>query len=240
MTHRRIRLDARLSAVAAQVRDGITLYDVGTDHAYLPVFLAEQGRISRAIASDVAEGPLASAVETVSAAGLTHQIETALSDGLQSVTLIPPCDVVMAGMGGDLMIRILSDKPEIKQGDIRLILQPMTKQEHVRRYLSENGFAIEAELVAEEGKLYEILVCRYTGVPYALTEEELLVGRRQVRREDPLFYRMVDRKRQALGRAVAGKRRGGETTGSEEALMEALDHIRIQEKENDHDGCKSI
>lgn len=228
MTYRNIRLDARLSAVAEQVRSGVTLYDVGTDHAYLPVFLMQQGRISRAIASDVAEGPLASAKETVREAGLADRIETVLSDGLRSVTLLPPCDVTIAGMGGDLITRILSDQPAVRQEDVRLILQPMTKQEHLRRYLSENGFLIDTELTAEEGKLYEILVCRYTGTPYVLTEAELLIGRREARREDGLFYRMVEKKRQALARAMEGKRRGGEPTLAEEALIAALDKILTQ------------
>lgn len=231
MTQRTIRLDARLSAVAEQVRSGVTLYDVGTDHAYLPVYLVKQGIIPRAVASDVAEGPLASAKETVAMAGLSDRIETVLSDGLRNVTLLPPCDMTIAGMGGDLMIRILSDKPEVKRGDIRLILQPMTKQEHLRRYLSENGFAIETELVVEEGKLYEILVCRFTGEPYRLTDEELLIGRRGARREDALFYRLVDKKRQALCRTAEGKRRGGETTGAEEALAEAFHHLLTQRNE---------
>ncbi len=231
MTQRTIRLDARLSAVAAQVRSGVTLYDVGTDHAYLPVYLVKQGVISRAVASDVAEGPLASAKETVAMAGLSDRIETVLSDGLQNVTLSPPCDVTIAGMGGDLMARILSDKPEVKNTDIRFILQPMTKQEHLRRYLGENGFAIETELVAEEGKLYEILVCRYTGEPYRLTGEELLIGRRGARREDALFYRLVDKKRQALCRTVEGKRRGGEIDPPEETLAAALETILTKRNE---------
>ncbi len=231
MTYRTIRPDARLAAVAVQVREGVTLYDVGTDHAYLPVYLMEQGRISHAIASDVAEGPLASAKETVAMAGLADRIETVLSDGLRNVTLCPPCDVTIAGMGGDLMARILSDEPAVKDGDVRLILQPMTKQEHLRRYLADNGFSIDTELVAEAGKLYEILVCHYTGEPYALSDEELLIGRRGARREDALFYRLVEKKRQALCRTAEGKRRGGETDPPEEAIAEAFQHILTQENE---------
>jgi len=231
MTYRTIRPDARLTAVAAQVREGITLYDVGTDHAYLPVYLMEQGRVSHAVASDVAEGPLASAMETVVAAGLTDRIETVLSDGFRNVTLVPPCDVTIAGMGGDLMARILSDEPAVKDGDVRLILQPMTKQEHLRRYLADNGFSIDTELVAEAGKLYEILVCHYTGEPYALSDEELLIGRRGARREDAVFYRLVEKKRQALCRTAEGKRRGGETDPPEEAIAEAFQHILTQENE---------
>lgn len=231
MTYRTIRPDARLTAVAAQVREGITLYDVGTDHAYLPVYLMEQGRISHAVASDVAEGPLASAKETVAMAGLADRIETVLSDGLHNVTLCPPCDVTIAGMGGDLMARILSDEPAVKDGDIRLILQPMTKQEHLRQYLSDNGFSIDAELVVEAGKLYEILVCHYTGETYSLTDEELLIGRRGARREDAVFYRMVDKKRLALCRTAEGKRRGGEIDPPEEALAEAFHHLLTQRNE---------
>ncbi|MBQ4064811.1 MAG: SAM-dependent methyltransferase [Clostridia bacterium] len=227
-----IKLGGRLLAVAEQVRTGVTVYDVGTDHAYLPAYLVGKGIVPRAVASDVVEGPLSRAHRTVAEAGLADRIKTTLSDGLRDVTVAPPCDIVIAGMGGDLIARILSEKPEIQREDICFILQPMTKPEHLRRYLADNGFAITRELVAEEGKLYEILCCRYTGKPYSLADTELLVGREGVRREDETFLRMVEKKRSTLLRAAEGKKQGGEDCSREETLAEALGAIlkEIEEK----------
>ncbi len=227
-----MKLDARLFAIAEQVRRGVTVYDVGTDHAYLPVYLLQQRIVPHAVASDVAEGPLASAKETVLHAGLGNRMETILSDGLAEITLFPPCDVVIAGMGGDLMVQILSKKPAIKDKTVHLILQPMTKQENLRHYLATNGFFIDSELVAEAGKLYEILCCHYTGEPYALTPAELHVGRHGARREDALFYRMVEKKRDALLRAIQGKRIGGHECVCEEALAASLCAILKDQEEN--------
>ncbi len=216
------KLGPRLKAVADLVRRGVTLYDVGTDHAYLPAYLAGKGIVPRAVASDVVEGPLSRARKTIAEAGLSHCVETVLSDGLKAVDLAPPCDVVIAGMGGDLMARILSDKPEVKAEGVYLILQPMTKSEHLRRYLADNGYSIDSELVAEEGKLYEILRCHYSGQPYSLTEEELLAGRRGARREDDRFYRLVEKKMRSYEKAAEGKRCGGEDPERDEAVAAAL------------------
>jgi tRNA (adenine22-N1)-methyltransferase len=228
---RKTRLGARLLTIAEQVRQGVTLYDVGTDHAYLPVYLVGEGIVPKAVASDVVEGPLSRARTTVAEAGLTARVDTVLSDGLRAVSLAAPCDVVIAGMGGDLIARIIAEEPALRCEAICLILQPMTKPEHLRRYLAENGFAMDRELVAEEGKLYEILCCHYAGEPYALTDAELLVGRAEARREDERFLRLVARKRDTLHKAAEGKKKGGEDAVSEETLAEALDAILKENEE---------
>ncbi len=225
------KLDRRLLAIAEQIRPGVTVYDVGTDHAYLPAYLVGKGITPHAVASDVVEGPLSRARRTVVEAGLADRVETVLSDGLRDVGIAPPCDVVIAGMGGDLIARILSEKPEIRREDVYLILQPMTKPEHLRRYLAENGFVITRELVAEEGKLYEILCCCYTGEAYLLTDAECLVGKEGTRREDDLFLRLVQKKRDTLLKAAEGKKKGGEDGLHEEMLAEALDAIRKENEE---------
>ena len=215
-------LGPRLAAAAALVREGVPLYDVGTDHAYLPVHLVSVGRTPSAVASDVAPGPLRNAAETVRCAGLSDKIETVMADGLTGIALRPPCDVVIAGMGGELTIRILSDCPAVKNGGVSLILQPMTKSELLRGWLAANGFAILTERVAKEKKLYEILACRYDGRPYPLTEEERYVGRRGARREDALFFALAERRLAALSRAAEGRRRGGEDAGTIRRAAEEL------------------
>ena len=129
------------------------------------------------------------------------------------------------------MAEILARKPEVRCGTVRLVLQPMTKSEHLRIYLAKNGFAIEAELVAEEGKSYEILCCRYTGEPYVLCDEEPYVGRRGVRREDALFFRMVERKRDAFRKVVKGKQQGGVAVPDEETLCRSLEKLLLTKED---------
>ncbi|MBE6636244.1 MAG: SAM-dependent methyltransferase [Ruminococcaceae bacterium] len=225
MKQKRISLGRRLGAIAAEVREGVVLYDVGTDHAYLPVFLLGIGRISCAVASDVVPGPLARAAETVKRAGMTEQITLHLADGLQGIALTRPCDITMAGMGGELIASILEAAPQVRAEGVRLILQPMTKPENLRRYLAAHGFAVEREKVVEEGKLYEIMVCHYDGIPYPLSEEEALLGRYCMRCEDDAFVALLSRKREVLRRKADGQRQGGETDPALLALLETLDTL---------------
>ena len=102
---------ARLLAVSRSVRNGVTLYDIGTDHAYLPIFLVNEGRTADAYACDVSEGPLSSAERNIASAGLSDRIKTVLSDGLSAVGIVYPCDIVIAGMGGELVASIIGAKP---------------------------------------------------------------------------------------------------------------------------------
>lgn len=238
MKQEQLYLGARLGAIADRVREGVTFYDVGTDHAYLPVYLLQQGRITAAVASDVATGPLSRASETVRRAGLADKVSLRLADGLFGIELIPPCDIAIAGMGGEMIASILEAAPQVRMAGVRLLLQPMTKDEELRRYLAANGFAVDFECVVEEGKLYRLLTCFYTGESYALDEEELLLGFRTARREDALFYRMVEAKRSVLNKVAEGKRCGGEDASYEERMLSRL--RAILEGRHDDEGQRTV
>ncbi len=150
-----IGLSERLLTVAALVRGGGPLADIGTDHAYLPIYLVQNGIVSRAIASDIGAGPLANARKTVELCGLSDRIELRLSDGLQSYRPEEVNEIVICGMGGNLIEEILLAAPWVCRRDIHLVLQPMTHSEDVRRYLCENGFQINTEVcVAEKDRVY--------------------------------------------------------------------------------------
>ena len=229
-------LDNRLRAVAEKIRPGVTLYDIGTDHAYLPVYAVVNRRVPHAVAADIAPGPLARAEAHIEAYGLKGTVQTVLSDGLKAITPCPPCDIVMAGMGGEMMARILDEKPEIRTCDVQLILQPMTKPEVLRDYLSSVGYDIFEESVVEEGKLYEILCCRYAGIPYRLSPSERLVGRRGARQENALFYALVKKKMATLVAVMEGKRAGGIAYDGEEAVLTELKTLVHDEAEGER-GC---
>ncbi|MBR0447252.1 MAG: SAM-dependent methyltransferase [Clostridia bacterium] len=168
-----ITLDKRLSAVAALVRPGSRLADIGTDHAYLPVHLVQAGVCPSAIASDIGAGPLEAARRTVAENGLTSEIALRLGDGLATVTVDEVEDIAIAGMGGETIAAILEAAPWVKDARLRLILQPMTRAEDLRRWLLTNGFSvIEEHLIIDGRHLYPVLAAEYTATT---CEDDLLI-----------------------------------------------------------------
>ena len=169
-----ITLDKRLSAVAALVRQGSRLADIGTDHAYLPVHLVQSGVCPSAIASDIGEGPLDAAHRTVTENGLTSEIALRLGDGLATVKAGEVEDVAIAGMGGETIVAILEAAPWVQNEGIRLILQPMTRAEDLRRWLLSHGFSVlEEHLIRDKHHLYPVLAAEYTAAP--ICEDEVAI-----------------------------------------------------------------
>lgn len=161
-----MKLSPRLRAVAGFVRQGSRLADIGTDHAALPVYLVQKGRVISAVASDVNRGPLDRAADTVLKYGCPEQVILRESDGLRGIAPQEADDIVIAGMGGELIARILGDCPWICSREKRLVLQPMTHAEALRAFLYRMGFQIRAERVVQEGeKLYLILCAQYGAAP---------------------------------------------------------------------------
>ena len=147
----------RLYAIASQIGRGASLADIGTDHAYLPVFLALEGIIISAVAADINRGPLSRAEENIRAFGMQEKIKTVLSNGFLSVDENSFDTAVIAGMGGLLISDILRHAPRGK----RYILQPMKSSPELHEFLFKNGYKIENEILSKEGnKLYNIIsVC---------------------------------------------------------------------------------
>lgn len=160
-----IKLSKRLEAVAALVSSGGILADVGTDHGYIPIALMERGRILRAIATDIGKGPLARAEEHIAQCGMQEYIETRLSDGVAALAPGEADSVVIAGMGGGLVIHILSEGEAVCRAAGELILQPQSELERVRIFLREQGYVTDAEeLVAEDGKYYPMMRVHSAGL----------------------------------------------------------------------------
>lgn len=154
----------RLSLCADYVREDSRLADIGTDHGYLPIALCQSGKIPSALACDINELPLQTAEENIEKYGLSDRIATRLSDGLEKVRPEEADDVVIAGMGGELIRDILAAAPWVRDGKKHLVLQPMTRHEALVTWLVENGFAIlRQEAVLDEGKYYTVLCARFSG-----------------------------------------------------------------------------
>ena len=152
------KLSKRLAAIAALIPKGVAVADIGTDHAYLPIVLRQTGMICGAIAGDVHEGPYISAKAAVEQAGLQDSIAVRKGDGLNVVAPGEVEWVVIAGMGGTTMIKILSAHLEITHKLGGLILQPMIGAAALRRWLGKNHWRIShEELVWEDEILYQII-----------------------------------------------------------------------------------
>ena len=160
----RIKLDDRLSTVASLVRHGKRVADIGTDHGYLVAYLVENGICPRGIAADLRVGPLDNAKQTVIQQGLSDKIELILSDGLQNIPSDSCDDIVIAGMGGNLIAEILEKAPWVKNENINIVAQPMTHAEVLRQYFIDNDFTITKEKTATDGKRYYCIIsATYTG-----------------------------------------------------------------------------
>lgn len=169
-------LTPRLQCVADQVRAGCRLIDVGCDHAHLCAHLVGAGHCSGALATDIRSGPCDSARSTLRRYGLEHLIEVVQTDGLQGIAFGPCDDVVIAGMGGEMVVRILQARPEVVQPGIRLVLQPQTDLPLVRAHLYQNGYRFAEHLATEGHRLYHILsaeLCAGQVQPPSLFELEI-------------------------------------------------------------------
>lgn len=149
-------LTPRLQCIADMIENRGTVADIGTDHAYLPIFLISENKCKKCIAADIAKGPLSRAEEYIEKRlGKTDRIATVLSDGLKSIN--ESCDVItIAGMGGETIAQILQAKP-LPVGQT-VILQPMSKAEELRKFLYNNNFFIEDEVaVSEDRRIYSVI-----------------------------------------------------------------------------------
>lgn len=156
-----MELSKRLYAVASAVTAGSRLADIGTDHGYVPIYLTEREICPTAIAMDVNEGPLQRAREHIAENGLSLKIATRLSDGLQKLQPEEVDSIVMAGMGGDLICRIMKTCPAFTQAGKEFILQPQSEWDKVRHFLEEIDYGIvQEDFLKEDGKYYVILKCR--------------------------------------------------------------------------------
>ncbi len=222
-------LDARLGAAAEYVRQEAYFADIGTDHALLPVFLLEEGRIPRAVAADIRKGPLANAAATVAAAGFEGQVELVLTDGLNGLADKGLTDIAVCGMGGELISDILCAAPFVRDSRIRLILQPMSRAAHLRRYLAREGFVILSEtLCRAAGRLYSCLCAEYEGTPYTLSSAEAELGRYNIenRTSLPLWNDWLDSHLSSARRRVFGLRAGGEDAKEDEQLLEEMEKLK--------------
>lgn len=155
-------ISQRLKLIASYVPEGSVVADIGTDHAYMPIYLIQNKLASRVIAMDVRRGPLEKAVNNISAAGASDSIEVRLSDGLSALEPGEASVITISGMGGKLMERILTAGKDKISSDTGLIFSPQSEIAHFREYLINEGFITDDEkMLKEDGKYYVVIICHY-------------------------------------------------------------------------------
>ena len=237
------RLNARLCSAASLVRQGAVFADIGTDHAYLPIFLLTEGVIDRAYATDINQGPLSSARANVAEAELCDRVTFMLCDGAHALSGKGIDDYAICGMGGELIADIIDRAPHLRDGAVRLILQPMSRQEHLRRYLMSEGFAIRCESYSyDSGKYYVTLMAEYTGECREIDDRNAWCGIEGAEFLDTdARCGYLCAKLSSLERARSGRLAGGSDDNTApiiDALRETVSHIRT--RLTSHDGEEII
>lgn len=186
-----MQLSERLFAIANEVPEGGTIADVGCDHAYTSIYLAEHKKPVHVIAMDVRTGPLSKAKDNIKACGLEHVIETRLSDGLRAVKKGEIDTVVISGMGGMLIRKILTEGKETLECVQHLVLQPQTEKAELRKYLHSIGMKIKKEvMLIDDGKYYTIIVA-VPGCEESYTEVEYGFGRYLLEEKNEILYKFL-------------------------------------------------
>ena len=151
-------LSKRLKTIASFVPEGSRVADVGTDHGYMPIYLIQNGVAVSAVAMDVRSGPLSRAAEHVREYGLEEKIELRISDGLCALKEGEADTVIISGLGGPLMIDIMTRGQQVAQSVNCFVLSPQSDIPGVRVFLRENGYRIAREaFIKDEGKYYTVM-----------------------------------------------------------------------------------
>lgn len=193
-----MQLSRRLTLIASMVDKTDSVADVGTDHGYVPIYLVENNIVSKAIAMDINQGPLTRADENIKSKGLDNRITTRLSDGVRELKPGETDAIVVAGMGGQLIIKILEEGRNVFKSAKQIILSPHSDVEMVRRYLTDNDYYIQDEaMVIDDGKYYTVIkVINNTescsGEEYD-REEYFLYGKRLLEKKDEVLKMFLEK-----------------------------------------------
>ena len=203
-----LKLNSRLRMIAEKIPRCRILADVGTDHAYIPIYAVMNGLCGKSLASDLRKGPLEMAGANIRRFGLDKRIETRVGNGLEPIAA-EECDViVIAGMGGSLIRDILSvsvNKAKVAQ---LLLLQPNNAADVLRKWLGENGFEIVRETLAiDAGKLYGLISAKWAGKVTAEDEFSYYAGNILLGSNDPLLRKYIEKKIKELEVVISGRSR---------------------------------
>ena len=216
----KLPISKRLLCCASMVQPGSRVADIGTDHGYLGIYLLQSGAARHVIACDLRKDPLENARRNAKLFGVDGAMELRLSDGLEKILPDEVDTVVMVGMGGDLIQKILSQCPWRKREGLQFILQPQSAGNVLRRWLCEDGFEIQREEPVQDGHfLYTVMDIRQ-GEPAPLTPGTEYASPALLASGSPLVGNYLARVENALQETVRG------LTNAEKQRPERLSYFR--------------
>lgn len=224
-----LHLNPRLQKIAELIPKAESLADIGTDHAYIPIYALLCGKVKRAIASDIKLGPVARAADNIKKFGVGSGVTVRIGAGLETVEPGEAEVIVIAGMGGCLISDILEHSKQVTASAKLLILQPMTAAEELRDYLARGSFTAKCEyLVAEEDKLYNIITA-IPGGKTVYTEKERILGKDVKATSPGLFDKHLARISAKLEKRIAGLK-ASKLAGSDEKAAELEKQLNLIRK----------
>jgi tRNA (adenine22-N1)-methyltransferase len=221
-----MKLSRRLETIASFVPEGSAVADIGTDHGYIPIHLVQEGKAKHAIAMDVRKGPLLRAQAHIHEAGLEAHVEVRLSDGLLKLEQNEADCVVIAGMGGELIIHILEEGRGLWEGIPHWVLSPHSELDKVRRFLEEQEFFIEREtMIKEEGKFYTVMGINRTDKAGEKDEREISYryGRSLIESKDPVLKEYLKKEEEQLEQIMSGL-----SESQTEAAVRRMEELKLE------------
>lgn len=195
-----MQISNRLKTVASMVSEGYRVADIGTDHAYVPIYLIREERCPGALAMDIGKGPLERAEDHIRQYGLECRIETRLSDGLTGYEQGEADSIVIAGMGGALMERILESGSDKLAGVKELILSPQSEIFLVREWLSRNGWQTVREVMLLEDEKYYTVIRAVPGAAQILKPVEAWYGKYLLDSADAVLFQFLQKEKEKVCR----------------------------------------
>lgn len=196
-------LKGRLGLIADMVPQCDVVCDIGTDHAYIPIYLVMNNRCKRAVASDIRKGPIKVADKNIEKYNLRNYIDTRVGNGLETVRDGEEDTIIIAGMGGLIISGILEEGFETVKKANSLIIQPMYSIELVRKWLYENGFEIYDErLSKEDRRIYNVLAAKWTGSVQKKEEIYYYIGEKLFENKDRLLESYIQNKLRQLNKII--------------------------------------
>lgn len=220
-----MKLTPRLQIIANHIPQDSICADIGTDHAYIPIYIVENKISDKVIATDINKGPLAIANKQIKLAGLENHIETRLGNGLDPIAPFEVKTVVIAGMGGLLIKNILDAKKQVTKNIKTFILQPMIAQRGLREYLIENNFKIINEDLAQENhRVYEIIIAEQ-GRQKLKKDIHLDIGKSLIENKHPLLPTLIHLKKKELLKIIY-QCEGKNSVNAEERLRKCHNKLK--------------
>ena len=198
-------LTPRLQKIADLIMPCNCVADIGTDHAYLPAYLTINEKCKFAVASDIRKGPLSRAEATVKQYGQCHRIDLRLGSGVDTLAPNEADAIVIAGMGGIIITKILKSRPEIFKTAKQILIQPMSSVPELRENLCEIGYEITDEYLAKEDKkIYNIISVNPCHKQIKYTPAEIYAGKKLMDNKPEYFDEYIALKKKQLENMIAG------------------------------------